>query len=72
MTSIFLFIYLFILFYYRTCVVPVSLFLKNCSYNKVAFYKISMINKKLPSERYFFFMLLNLKKKKKKKKKKLK
>ncbi|ORX86207.1 hypothetical protein BCR32DRAFT_265161 [Anaeromyces robustus] len=36
----------------KTCVVPVSIFIKNCSYNKLAYYKINMTNKKIQSENY--------------------
>jgi len=36
----------------KTCVVPVTLLIKNCSYNKLAFFKVNMTNKKVQSESY--------------------
>jgi len=39
------------IFLNRTCVVPVTLLIKNCSYNKVAYFKVNMTNKKVQSER---------------------
>jgi len=36
----------------KTCVVPVTLLIKNCSYNKVAYFKVNMTNKKVQSESY--------------------
>jgi len=36
----------------KTCVVPVTVLIKNCSFNKLAYYKINMTNKKIQSENY--------------------
>jgi len=37
----------------KTCIVPVSLFIKNCSYNKLAYFKINMTSKKVQSDSSF-------------------